>query len=48
MVLALEIGNGQLEEVSTLLLKNLYRIEHNIRDYKNNTRCLMAKIYQIR
>ena len=42
-LLALEIGNGQLKKVSTLLLKNLYRIEHNIRDYKNNTRCLIAK-----
>ena len=42
-LLALEIGDGQLRKVSTLLLKNLYRIEHNIRDYKNNTRCLIAK-----
>ena len=42
-LLALEIGNGQLRKVSTLLLKNLYRIEHNIIDYKNNTRCLIAK-----
>ncbi len=42
-LLALEIGNGQLRKVSALLLKNLYRIEHNIRDYKNNTRCLIAK-----
>ena len=42
-LLALEIGNGQQRKVSTLLLKNLYRIEHNIRDYKNNTRCLIAK-----
>ena len=41
--LALEIGNGQLREVSTLLLKNLYRIEYNIKDYKNNTRCIVAK-----
>ena len=42
-LLALEIGDGQLRKVSTLLLKNLYRIEHNIIDYKNNTRCLIAK-----
>ena len=42
-LLALEIGNGQLRKVSTLLLKNLFRIEHNIKDYKNNTRCLIAK-----
>ena len=41
--LALEIGNGQLRKVSTLLLKNLYRIEYNIKDYKNNTRCIVAK-----
>ena len=41
--LALEIGNGQLRKVSTLLLKNLYRIEHYIKDYKNNTRCIVAK-----
>ena len=42
-LLALEIGNGQLRKVSTLLLKNLYRIEHNIKDYKDNTRCIVAK-----
>ena len=42
-LLTLEIGNGQLRKVSTLLLKNLFRIEHNIKDYKNNTRCLIAK-----
>jgi len=41
--LALEIGNGQLRKVSTLLLKNLYRIEYKIKDYKNNTRCIVAK-----
>ena len=42
-LLALEIGNEQLRKVSTLLLKNLFRIEYNIKDYKDNTRCLIAK-----
>ena len=41
--LALEIGNGQFKNVSTLLLKNLFRIEHTIKDYKDNIRCLIAK-----
>ena len=41
--LALEIGNGQFKLVSALLLKNLFRIEHITKDYKDNIRCLIAK-----
>ncbi len=42
-LLALEIGNEQLKEVSALLFNNLFRIEHYIKDYNNNTRCLIAR-----
>ena len=34
-LLSLEIENEQLK-VSKLLLKNLFRIEHNIKDYRDN------------
>ena len=36
-LLSLEIENEQLKKVSKLLLKNLFRIEHNIKDYRDNT-----------
>ena len=42
-LLSLEIENEQLKKVSKLLLKNLFRIEHNIKDYRDNTRCLIAR-----
>ena len=42
-VLAIEIGNGQFKKVSSILLKKLFRIEYNIKDYGNNTRCLIAR-----
>ena len=42
-LLALEIGNGQFKKVSTLLLKNLYRVEDIVKDHKNNIRCIIAR-----
>ncbi len=42
-LLAIEIGNGQYKKVSNILLKKLFRIEYNIKDYGNNTRCLIAR-----
>ena len=42
--LALEIGNGQHKKVSVLLNKNNFKIEHNIKDYKTNIRCLIATL----
>ena len=42
-LLAIEIGNGQFKKVSNILLKKLFRIEYNIKDYGNNTRCLIAR-----
>ena len=41
--LALEIGNGQLKSVSKILINNNYRIEHYIKDFKDNTRCIISK-----
>ena len=41
-LLALEIGNGQYKKVSDILKKNNFKIEHNIKDYKDNTRCLIS------
>ena len=41
-MLALEIGNEQFKKVSKLLIKNNFRIEHNIKDYKNNVRCIIS------
>ncbi len=43
--LAIEIGNGQYKKVSKILVKNNFRIEINIKDYKENTRCLISKYY---
>ena len=41
-LLALEIGNEQIKKVSKLLIDNNYRINHVIKDYKNNVRCVFA------
>ncbi len=41
-VLALEIGNGQFNKVSKILIDNNYRIRHVIRDYRNNKRSVIA------
>ncbi len=40
--LALEIGNGQSKKVSRELKKNNFKIEKHIKDYGNNTRCLIS------
>ena len=41
-LLALEIGNKKFKKVSEILLKNNYRIEHIIKDYKNNIRSIIS------
>ena len=45
-MLALEIGNEQFKIVSEILLKNNYKIEHIIKDYKNNIRCIHLNTYR--
>ena len=40
--LAIEIGNRQSKKVSKELKLNNFRIEQNIKDYKDNTRCLIS------
>jgi release factor glutamine methyltransferase len=40
--LALEIGNEQNKKVSKILVKNNFKIEHAIKDYKDNVRCLIS------
>ena len=42
--LALEIGNNQSKKVSKELKLNNFKIEQNIKDYKENTRCLISKL----
>ena len=44
-LLALEIGNGQFEKVSKLLKKKSFKIEHIIKDYKENIRCIISKLH---
>ncbi|MDC0938081.1 peptide chain release factor N(5)-glutamine methyltransferase [Pelagibacteraceae bacterium] len=41
-LLALEIGNEQNKKVSKILQKNNFKIEHEIKDYKDNVRCLIS------
>ena len=43
-MLALEIGNEQQFEVSKILTKKNFRLEHIIKDYKENTRCLISRL----
>ena len=40
--LALEIGNKQLRPVSRILKKNNFKIETNIKDFKENVRCIIS------
>ena len=40
--LALEIGNEQLIKVSKILKNNNFKIRENIKDYNENTRCLIS------
>ena len=41
-MLALEIGNEQFKKVSEILTKNNFKIEKNIKDYKDNVRCIIS------
>ena len=41
-MLALEIGNEQFKKVSEILTKNNFKIEKNIKDYKDNIRCIIS------
>ena len=41
-MLALEIGNGQIDNVSKILIDKNFRIKRVIKDYKNNVRCVFA------
>ncbi len=41
--LALEIGNKQFRKVSNILNNNNFKIEFRINDYRDNTRCIIAK-----
>ena len=40
--LALEIGNEQYKKVSKILVENNFKIEHAVKDYKDNVRCLIS------
>ncbi len=42
--LALEIGNEQNLKVSKILKKNSFKIDYNIKDYKENIRCLISTL----
>jgi len=42
-MLALEIGNEQFKKVSEILIKKNFRIEHIIKDYKTNVRCIISR-----
>ena len=41
-MLALEIGNEQFKKVSKILLEKNFKIEHIIKDYKDNVRCIIS------
>jgi release factor glutamine methyltransferase len=41
-MLALEIGNEQFKKVSEILVKKNFKIEHIIKDYKDNVRCIIS------
>jgi release factor glutamine methyltransferase len=40
--LALEIGNEQFKKVSEILIKKNFKIEHTIKDFKENIRCIIS------
>ena len=42
-MLALEIGNEQFKKVSEILIKKNFKIEHIIKDYKANVRCIISR-----
>ena len=41
--LAIEIGNKQYTKVSEILKNNNFRLEHKIRDFKDNIRCIISR-----
>ena len=41
-MLALEIGNEQYKKVSEILIKNNFKIEHIVKDYKDNIRGIIS------
>ena len=41
-MLALEIGNEQFKKVSEILIKKNFKIEHTIKDYKDNIRGIIS------
>jgi methylase of polypeptide subunit release factors len=41
-MLALEIGNGQFNKVSKILIEKNFKIEDTVKDYKNNVRCIFS------
>ncbi len=41
-MLALEIGNRQFKKVSKILVSKNFKIEHIIKDYKENVRCIIS------
>tara|TARA_E500000178_G_scaffold353667_1_gene420174 strand:+ start:178 stop:1020 length:843 start_codon:yes stop_codon:yes gene_type:complete len=43
-ILALEIGNGQQDKVSQILDDQGFKKKHLIKDYQNNTRCIITKL----
>ena len=43
-ILSLEIGKGQFKQVSRILNYNDLRVEHIIKDYKENIRCLISRL----
>ena len=43
-ILSLEIGKGQFKKVSKILNYNDLRVEHIIKDYKKNIRCLISRL----
>ena len=42
--LALEIGYGQYYKVSQILIKQNFKQELLVNDYKNNVRCILARL----
>jgi len=43
-MLALEIGYGQHDKVSQILKKQGLREELLVKDYRNNVRCILARL----
>ena len=41
--LAIEIGNKQYAKVSEILIDNNFRLEHKIKDFKDNIRCIISR-----